>query len=508
MNQNNPIICERSEHNISRRDIDADALKVLYRLTRKGYIAYLVGGGVRDLLLERQPKDFDVSTDASPNQIRKLFRNCFLIGRRFRLAHIKYGNKIIETSTFRRQPEAAENGELLQLNDNEFGNPEEDARRRDFTINGLYYNVENFTVIDYVGGLEDLKLRTIRAIGDPEIRFQEDPVRMLRAIRFAARLDFSIEKNTYMAICNYAKEIKKASAPRMLEEIFRLFAFSSGEKAVKLLYKTSLLQIISPEINKCIKNTGETNKEILLWKYLEALDRGDFVNTKSENTVILAALFFPAMLARINKPDSAITQKSLLESFSYIVDPFLQRYKVPRRIKERLVKVLTMQHRFMVKGRKNFSKSRFVSLDWFVDALALHEIHLTATGKDFSRADEWRKLWEDKLEEIENNFSAKTSSSTKNKNSRKRKKRPNWRNKKSNKRNSKTSLNKATLDNKNSFTKNVDKHGKSTEAANKNKITEPKPAKNEIRQELKSLNKSQPLTAFSIMKQLTSKEKN
>lgn len=401
MTEHEPVICKRSEHNISRRDIDADALKVLYRLARHNHIAYLVGGGVRDLLLGCTPKDFDVSTDASPNQIRKMFKNCFLIGRRFRLAHIKYGTKIIETSTFRRQPEK-QDGDLLQLNDNEFGTPEEDALRRDFTINGLFYNVENFCIIDYVGGLKDLKLRVVRSIGDPCIRFQEDPVRMVRAVRFASRLNFTIEEETNKAITEYAPELRKASAPRMIEEIYKLFGFNSGEKAIRLLYETSLLEIISPEVSGHItRKMKATGEEPPIWKYLKALDKGDLIVSKVSSALMLASIFFPAMLSRINKTDSAITHKSLLESFNTIVGPFLERYQVPRKTKERLAKILTMQHRFMVKGRKSFNKTRFVSLEWFTDALALHEIHLTAMGKDFSRADEWRKLWEERLEEIE-----------------------------------------------------------------------------------------------------------
>ena len=190
-----PTIRERSEHCISRSNIDEDALKVLYRLSTAGYTSYLVGGSVRDLLLGRHPKDFDVGTNARPNEIRKIFRNCFLIGRRFRLAHIIFGKKVIETSTFRRQPEETEatNG-LYQAEDNTFGTPEEDAKRRDFTVNGLFYDIKTFSVIDYVGGLKDLEKRDLRCIGDPNIRFREDPVRMMRAVKFAARLDFTIDR--------------------------------------------------------------------------------------------------------------------------------------------------------------------------------------------------------------------------------------------------------------------------------------------------------------------------
>src|SRR5215207_6766903 len=202
-----PTIVPRSGHRISRRDVDSDALKVLYRLNEHNYIAYLVGGSVRDLLLKRRPKDFDVGTDAHPYQIKKLFRNCWIIGRRFRLAHVRFGNKAIEVATFRRnilpgtenepattEPPAAGDVEappadLLIRHDNTFGTPEEDAFRRDFTINALFYDIATFSIIDYVGGLQDLRDGIIRSIGDPGQGFQEDPVRMFRAVAFAARLD-------------------------------------------------------------------------------------------------------------------------------------------------------------------------------------------------------------------------------------------------------------------------------------------------------------------------------
>src|SRR6476646_6245338 len=195
-----PRIRPRSQHPISRKQIDPDALKVLYRLSAAGYKAYLVGGSVRDLLLGRTPKDFDIGTDAHPQAVRRLFRNCRMIGRRFRLAHILFANgKVVEVATFRRPPAPAAEGkgpELLPTEDNTFGTPREDAYRRDFTINGLFYDIATYAVIDHVGGLDDLAAGLIRTIGDPDIRFQEDPVRLLRAIKFAARLSFGFEPAT------------------------------------------------------------------------------------------------------------------------------------------------------------------------------------------------------------------------------------------------------------------------------------------------------------------------
>ncbi len=407
MTKHQKIVRQRTEHNISRRDIDPDALKVLYRLIRRGHIAYLVGGGVRDLLLGRSPKDFDVSTDAKPGQLKKMFRNCFLIGRRFRLAHIKYGTKIIETSTFRSNPQN-EGEELLQLDDNSFGSPEEDALRRDFTINGLFYDIETFSVIDYVGGLEDLDKKLVRSIGEPDIRFQEDPVRMLRAVRFASRLGFTLEKNTEKAIIDYHQEILKASEPRLLEEIFRLYPFGASEAAFKHLYKTKLMSVIFTEIDQIIRESGDFDGNPL-WQYLSALDRGDLIVPEVSNSLMLGALFLPVMLQRIGKSDSGVTRTLLNDEFDNIVEPFLQRIKAPRRLREKLNRIITIQHRFFVKGKKNFSRTRFVAQDWFPEALALYEIHLTASNKDFFRADEWRTLWEERLEIESNNTETEQS---------------------------------------------------------------------------------------------------
>src|SRR5213592_1628440 len=232
-----PRIVPRAEHPISRREIDPDALKVLYRLRQYDHIAYLVGGSVRDLLLGRRPKDFDIGTSAHPYQVKKLFRNCWIIGRRFRLAHVKFGMKVIEVATFRRQVAAGEEvvadgvpapdpttpeGEQLIHHDNTFGTPEEDAFRRDFTINALFYDIATFSVIDYVGGLDDLKAAVVRAIGDPEVRMREDPVRMMRAVALAARLDFSIEEPILEAMRRHRHDIARSSAPRLLEEYYKI----------------------------------------------------------------------------------------------------------------------------------------------------------------------------------------------------------------------------------------------------------------------------------------------
>lgn len=244
-----PTILNRSSHVISRKDIDPDALKVLYRLSRNGFKAYLVGGAVRDLLLGKRPKDFDVATDARPGQIKKLFSNCFLIGRRFRLAHIRFrGSKVIEVATFRKEPDILEEGQT-DLH-NTFGTPLEDAFRRDITINAMFYDIETFSVIDYVGGLKDMNERLICIIGDPEERYREDPVRMWRVLRHSARQGFSIETKTSRAIeCN-RDLLASCAGSRLYEELNKDMVSGYSSPIVANLMRYELLAVILGQVGK------------------------------------------------------------------------------------------------------------------------------------------------------------------------------------------------------------------------------------------------------------------
>jgi tRNA nucleotidyltransferase/poly(A) polymerase len=241
---------------LDRAGIDADADRVVRKLTRAGYKAYLVGGCVRDLLVERTPKDFDVATSATPNEIKATFRNSRIIGRRFRLAHVFFGAKIIETATFRANPRDDDDHDLLIRRDNVFGTEAEDAKRRDFTINGLFYDVEREEVIDHVGGLADLDAKLVRTIGDPDIRFQEDPVRMLRAIKFAARLDFGFEPATWRALLRWRSEISKCAPPRLLEEVHRLLRGGAARRSFELLVETGVLAVLSPYLAGLLEGPG------------------------------------------------------------------------------------------------------------------------------------------------------------------------------------------------------------------------------------------------------------
>ncbi|MGZ7039844.1 MAG: polynucleotide adenylyltransferase PcnB, partial [Thermoanaerobaculia bacterium] len=296
------VVVDRSEHSISRRRIPENVLKVLYRLHRSGYRAYLCGGSVRDLLMSRTPKDFDIATDAHPMEIRRLFRNSRIIGRRFRLAHVIFQDMIVEVSTFRREPErpTEENAELLVTDDNTFGSPLQDARRRDFTINGLFYNIADFSVIDYVGGLEDLDAHRIRVIGDPDVRFREDPVRMMRAIEFASRLGFEVEPATWDALVRHRAEILKASTPRVSEEILELLRRGWANGAFRLMVRSTLLEPLLPEIYHTIKDDGSP----YFWKMLEVLDRTVEAGRKVSDAVSLSVLLLPWVLAELEKEEA------------------------------------------------------------------------------------------------------------------------------------------------------------------------------------------------------------
>jgi len=250
-----PRILSRPEHVVSRKNIDPDALKVLYRLKNNGFVAYLVGGGVRDLLLGRSPKDFDIGTSAHPQQVRRLFRNCFVVGRRFRLAHVRFGRKVVEVSTFRRAAEP-EGEDTLIRRDNTFGTPEEDAFRRDFTVNALFYDIATFSVIDWVGGLEDLSARVIRTIGDPAVRLREDPVRMLRAVALAARLDFRIDPDTAEAVRHLRGEIVRSSPARVLEEFYKILRQGRSSRTFEMLHDYGLLAYLLPEADRAIGEGG------------------------------------------------------------------------------------------------------------------------------------------------------------------------------------------------------------------------------------------------------------
>ncbi|OEF24622.1 polynucleotide adenylyltransferase PcnB [Vibrio rumoiensis] len=272
-------IITRQEHTVSRSHISENALKVLYRLHNHGYDAFLVGGGVRDILLDKQPKDFDIATNATPEQIKELFRNCRLIGRRFRLAHIMFGRDIIEVATFRghhQEPEknqSAQSKEGMLLRDNVYGTVEEDAERRDFTVNAMYYNIADFSIHDYANGVNDLKDGIIRMIGDPETRYREDPVRMIRAIRFAAKLDMSIAPATAAPIKELAHLMTSVPAARLFEESLKLLQAGQGLATYKLLRQYDLFSALFPTVARHFTEAQNSDVEQMIEIVLNSTDK-------------------------------------------------------------------------------------------------------------------------------------------------------------------------------------------------------------------------------------------
>ncbi|MEG1552814.1 MAG: polynucleotide adenylyltransferase PcnB [Kiritimatiellia bacterium] len=391
------IIVNRENHCLSRRDIDPDALKVLYRLSSLNHEAYLVGGSVRDLLLGRSPKDFDVGTDARPTEIRKIFRNCFLIGKRFRLAHIVFGKKVIETATFRKTPDAtavADEHGLYQFEDNTYGTPEEDARRRDFTVNGLFYDIRTFSIIDWVDGLRDLKAHVIRSIGDPAIRFQEDPVRMMRAVRFAAKLDFEICSADARAIRKYAPALANASISRLCEEIQRLFVKGTTERSIRLAYSHGLLHALLPSLAAWLDQGS--NRQKSLWATLHALDTAakDFDPTSA---VSFAALYWPMVAQELEtsgkKASDHYARRTVAEE---ILEPAVRKYKLPRAVWMTAVDVIELAPRFGMVPRANGARDvRFAGHGIFPEALMFAKVLALLTPSQTMHFDAWSQLASD-----------------------------------------------------------------------------------------------------------------
>ncbi len=396
--KSNPVVIRpRAEHTISRANIAPEALKVLYRLSDAGYKAYLVGGSVRDLLMGRHPKDFDISTDAQPREIKRLFRNCFLIGRRFRLAHVVFGDKVIETSTFRKQPDEAvavadeqAPGALYQSSDNTFGTPEEDAKRRDFTVNGLFYDIKTFEIIDYVGGLRDLDQRILRSIGDPNVRFREDPVRMMRAVRLAARLGLAIERKTNRAIRTHHREIVQASTARVLEEIFRLFGFNASARTFKSLWETRLMAALMPRLDRYVNDSGKAASP--LWSHLAAMDAlAEQAGAEPSNGLRLAVLAYQLFRRAVETAARDGADVNQLQVAEQCLAEFNERFKVPKAIYYHALHLLDDQQRLDVMPAPG-RRIRPGKVPEFIDALRLARIRLAVSGESRAALDAWSKL--------------------------------------------------------------------------------------------------------------------
>ena len=429
-----PRMVPRAEHSLSRRQIDPDALKVLNRLRQFGYVSYLVGGSVRDLLLGRTPKDYDLGTSALPYEVKRAFRNCWIVGRRFRLAHVKFGQKTIEVATFRRQisevdldpgpvpappdgaaieapetetenetaaSERAADRDHLVHRDNEFGTPEEDAFRRDFTVNALFYDIATFSIIDYVGGLDDLKARVIRCIGDPDIRFREDPVRMLRAVVLAARLDFTIDPPILDAIRRHASEIARSAPARLLDELYKILRSGAAERSFRDLAELGLLRWMAPEL---LAVKGET-----LYRSLASLDRYrrrfESPPETLSNAVLLGTLLVPCGYSGrrppgTDQPDGEPAperprhgrERRRARSAGELRDPRTSLGILPlaRRDLERLSQLLGLQRRLREVDASPRAKRALLYRAPFREAVTWLEIH----GGDPAIADHWYRLVE------------------------------------------------------------------------------------------------------------------
>jgi len=385
--------------------IDRDAVDVVRRLRKAGHIAYLVGGCVRDLSLGLIPKDFDVATSARPEEIRAVFRNCRIIGRRFRLAHVFFrNNKIIETATFRANaapvdPEeetAAAPADLMIRHDNVFGTEQEDALRRDFTINGLFYDPQSGRIIDHVGGLEDLKLRRVRMIGNPDIRLREDPVRILRAVRIAAKTDLAIDPELLASMERHKGEIAKCAKPRLFEETMRLFRGGSGEKGLRLLHSTGVLESVLPRLAAYLDQArvdGDREREEAPFRHFAALDtlarRGGVTDV-----VVIAALLHAPIEAELELIDPSKRMTAVVD----LTIDHAAEMGATRKMTERLRQVLMTQRHFEKqsgkRSRRRVPPEALMRRAYFAEALDVFELVALATKSEESLVEVG--LWRDR----------------------------------------------------------------------------------------------------------------
>jgi poly(A) polymerase len=360
--------------------IDPDAAKVVRRLERAGHHAYLVGGCVRDLLLGGKPKDFDVATSARPEDCRALFRNCRVIGRRFRLAHILFGGgKVIEVATFRRNPameppEDADEGldDVMIRSDNVFGEAHEDALRRDFTINALFYDLDRRQVLDWCGGMQDIAQRTIHTIGEPTNRFREDPVRMLRAVKFAARLDLGLAPDVYDALVSNRDDLAKAARPRVFEEILRLMRGGAAHRSMWLLWETGMMAVLLPELSAFLDDDEATGGgAVRFFRKMDAVD----AMTKARGGALPDTVLV-TMLLKEPLDEACAGERDRVRAATDFLDPIIERIAVPRRIADAVRRIVAILPR-LTAGRAG----RFGRTDLMLPALDVLEAELLAAGK-------------------------------------------------------------------------------------------------------------------------------
>ena len=391
-------VIARDAHNVSRRDISPNALRVLYRLREAGFEGYLVGGAVRDLLIGGHPKDFDIATSATPDEVRALFRNCRLIGRRFRLAHVVFGREIIEVATFRANVDDGsgdrqlhEGGRLLR--DNVYGSIEDDAIRRDFTANALYYTIEDFSVRDYVGGFEDVSNRVLRMIGDPEARYREDPVRMLRAARFAAKLDFTIEPATAEPIARLAPLLRESAPARLFEEFLKLFLAGHAVASFEQIERHGLVAAVLPETALALAGNRSGALRRMLIAGLANTDARVARDEPVSPAFLFALLLWPAYcraLATLQAQGVHATEAQRRAADRVTVHQ-LATIALPRRFSLPMQEIWLLQTRLQQAPRKRVS--RLVAHPRFRAALDFLDVRLAASSEHAEDVVFWRDAW-------------------------------------------------------------------------------------------------------------------
>ncbi len=395
-----PVIIPRPEHNVSRAQISKNALKVLYRLKDAGFKAFIVGGGVRDLLLGREPKDFDVATDAHPEEVRRLFRNCRLIGRRFRLAHVHFGRDIIEVATFRAAPVPADEREGDHattdagriLRDNVYGDIDEDVWRRDFTANALYYNIADFSIWDYTGGVEDVRHGVMRLIGDPESRYREDPVRMLRAVRFAAKLGFRIEPATEAPLFKLRDLLLEVPPARLSDESMKLLLGGSALQTFEHLRHYGFFRALFPSADEVMDTLEGENYRALVLKALENTDRR-VAEGKPVTPVFLFAVFLWGPVSRLAAELREAGQppmQSLMEAADTVLREQQAHVSIPRRFGTPMKDIMALQYRFRNKHGKR--ALRVLQHPGFRAAYDFMRLRVEAGEEPADTLEHWTKL--------------------------------------------------------------------------------------------------------------------
>ena len=428
-------IIPRPDHNVSRKLISENAIKVLRRLGRYGFTAYLAGGGVRDIILGREPKDFDIVTSATPEEIKDIFRNAILIGRRFRIAHIRFHNEIIEVSTFRalqkaEEPEEEEEGKTdtgtdtdssinetgkrreipiegrlqsedgLILRDNVWGSPEEDAFRRDFTVNALFYNMQDFSIIDHVGGMKDLLAGRLKLIGEPELRYKEDPVRMLRAVRFAAKLGFVIERDSLEPITELKEEILKANPSRLYEELQKLWISDEAEKGYQLMRSTGLFATLFPEVEEWLESEDDAYPHTFLGSAFEWLEEEIRQGKKVSAALLFAIILSGPIIKRAKELQEKTGAKFpvIFPVVKSLITVARERISIPKRDTEAIKAILYGEQRFpQTRGKRPYA---WIRNPGFTDAFRFFKMKTTIEGGDTQLIAWWEQFQKTNPSEI------------------------------------------------------------------------------------------------------------